>query len=175
MGAPSRRLAALGAAVWLSGCATPPAPAPQAEVHAPPAPPEVVAPAPPPTAVKRRLRLRPMKIRPLDVKAECSFTDEVGYSASTKLDISYAEVRAFDATVNVPRRGSCHFDLAGFRQVKREPHVELQAADGCIIRLWEQDSEVTVAFSNCAGRCTSRGTFDYVWPILLDRSNGRCK
>ncbi|MBC9072913.1 hypothetical protein IAI53_13135 [Thauera sp. CAU 1555] len=152
------------AALLLGACATPrptPAPAPDSGI---------VVPAEPSAA---RGRLRPMPVRPLNVRADCRFTDEAGYAASTRLDVVQAEVRDFAATVDVPRRGSCRFDLNGFRQVRHEPHVELRAADGCTVRMWEQGAQVTVAFAECASRCSS-GTFDYVWPILVDRSSGRC-
>ena len=32
---------------------------------------------------------------------------------------------------------------------------------------------VTVGFANCASRCT-RGAFDYLWPIIVDRTDGQC-
>jgi hypothetical protein len=96
-------------------------------------------------------RLKPMPIRPLNVQADCRFK----------------------ASVSVPKRGSCHFDLADFEQVRKEPHVELRARDGCVVRMWEQGDQVTVAFAQCASRC-DRNTFDYVWPILVDRPSGRC-
>ena len=118
-------------------------------------------------------RLKPMPIRPLNVQADCRFKDEVGYSGSALLDVSYSEVNRFKASVSVPKRGSCHFDLADFEQVRKEPHVELRARDGCVVRMWEQGDQVTVAFAQCASRC-DRNTFDYVWPILVDRPSGRC-
>lgn len=118
-------------------------------------------------------RLKPMPIRPLNVQADCRFKDEVGYSGSALLDVSYSEVSRFKASVNVPKHGSCHFDLADFEQVRKEPHVELRARDGCVVRMWEQGDQVTVAFAQCASRC-DRNTFDYVWPILVDRPSGRC-
>lgn len=114
-----------------------------------------------------------MPVRPLDVKTDCHFKDEAGYGASAVLDVTASEVHSFAATVNVPKRGSCRFDLADFRQVRREPHVELRAGDGCTVRMWEQGNQVTVAFAECAKRCT-RDTFDYVWPILVDRPSGHC-
>lgn len=120
-----------------------------------------------------RGQLKPMPVRPLNVQTDCQFQDEAGYRGRARLDISYSEVRSFAAAVDVPRRGSCRFDLADFRQVRTEPHVELRGQDGCTVRMWEQGEQVTVAFSQCAGRC-DRGTFDYVWPILVDRSSGRC-
>ncbi len=118
-------------------------------------------------------RLKPMPIRPLNVQADCRFKDEVGYSGSALLDVSYSEVSRFKASVSVPKRGSCHFDLADFEQVRKEPHVELRASDGCVVRMWEQGDQVTVAFAQCASRC-DRNTFDYVWPILVDRPSGLC-
>lgn len=156
------RIAALAAALWLAACATPPRPGEPAG--------GIVVPEHPSQAPGR---LKPMPVRPLSVQADCHFKDEAGYAASARLDISYSEVRAFAATVDVPRRGSCRFDLADFKQVQKEPHVELRAHDGCTVRMWEQGEQVTVAFTQCASRC-SRGTFDYVWPILVDRPSGQC-
>ncbi len=159
-----RRLAALAATLLVAACATPPAPAPGPGAAAPAAP----------TATPSEMggRLKPMPIRPLDIQAECRFKDEVGYSATAMLDISLAEVNAFGASVDIPRRGQCRFD-GPFAQVKRMPHVELQARDGCTVSIWEQGEQVTVAFTHCASRCT-RGTFDYVWPIIVDRPTGEC-
>lgn len=162
-----RGLVNLVAIVLVAACASPPPP------------PAVVRPGPVPDVdvtehpSAARGRLKPMPVRPLNVQADCRFKDEVGYSASARLDVSYSEVRSFAATVDVPRRGSCRFELADFQQVRREPHVELRARDGCVVRMWEQGDQVTVAFAHCASRC-DRGTFDYVWPILVDRPSGRC-
>lgn len=165
MAPPRLALVNLAAIVLVAACASPP--------------PTVVRPAPTPDVdvtehpSAARGRLKPMPVRPLNVQADCQFKDEVGYSASVRLDVSYSEVIGFAATVDVPRRGSCRFNLADFQQVRREPHVELRARDGCVVRMWEQGDQVTVAFTQCAGRC-DRGTFDYVWPILVDRPSGRC-
>ena len=151
-------LAALALGV-LASCATPPSVPPSesaAETH-------------PSTAPGR---LKPMVVRPLDVKANCRFRDEAGYAASAVLDIEQSEVKAFSATVDVPRRGSCRFD-GPFTQTRHLPSVELRARDGCTVSIWEQGQQVTVGFSNCARRC-SRGTFDYVWPIIVDRTSGEC-
>lgn len=160
---PAGRIAALAAALWLAACATPPKPST----------PEAGGITVPDQPAQARGRLKPMPVRPLNVQADCHFKDEAGYAATARLDVSYSEVRSFAATVDVPRRGSCQFDLADFKQVQKEPHVELRARDGCTVRMWEQGEQVTVAFTQCASRC-SRGTFDYVWPILVDRPSGRC-
>lgn len=162
---PPRLAAGLAATLLLAACGTP---GPKPGGDNAPVPEEVLE-----RPSEAKSQLKPMPIEPLNVKADCAFTDEAGYSARTRLDISYAEVRAFSARVDVPRRGNCHFDLADFHQVKREPHVELRTRDGCTVSMWEQGDQVTVAFTQCASRC-SRGTFEYVWPILLDRSSGQC-
>lgn len=172
---PALRAAALAAAVLLGACATPPERKPEPAATAPSSTQsaaQAAAEAEPERALQRG-RLKPMPVRPLSIKTDCHFKDEVGYGGSAVLDISYSEVRAFAATVDVPKRGSCKFDLADFKQVLKVPHVELQARDGCTVRMWEQGEQVTVAFSECAKRCT-RGTFEYVWPILVDRSSGQC-
>lgn len=133
-------------------------------------------PAPPagsPITSAAKGRLKPMPVRPLQVKTECRFRDETGYSGSAVLDVDYDQVKAFAATVDIPRRGSCHFDLAGFRQVKAPAHVELLASNGCTVRMWEQGDQVTVAFSKCARQCTGDAA-DYLWPILVDRPSGHC-
>ena len=151
-------LAALALSV-LASCATPPSLQPS----------ESVEEEHPSTAPGR---LKPMVVRPLDIKANCRFRDEAGYAASAVLDIEQSEVKAFSATVDVPHRGSCRFDGA-FTQTRRLPSVELRAQDGCTVNIWEQGAQVTVGFSNCARRC-KRGTLDYVWPIIVDRTSGEC-
>ncbi len=117
-------------------------------------------------------RLRPMPVRPFDVKADCSYTDETGYGVSIQLELQQSEAKAFRAAVTVPKRGSCRFD-GPFTQVRRLPSVELRASDGCRVHIWEQGERVTVGFANCARRCT-RGTFNYIWPIIIDRASRQC-
>ena len=151
-------LAALAAGL-LASCASPPS--------APPSEPAEQAPS---SAAPGRLK--PMPLRPLDIKANCRFSDEAGYAATAMLDISQSEIKAFSATVDIPRRGSCRFD-GPFAQTRRTPNVELRAQDGCTINIWEQGQQVTIGFSDCTRRCT-RGTFDYVWPIIVDRASGEC-
>lgn len=153
------RLAGLLVAGLVAGCAGQPSPleAPAAQAPAPAGQP----------------RLKPMPIRPLQVKTDCGFKDEAGYNGSAVLEVDDARVKAFEATVHIPRRGSCHFELAGFRQVKALPHVELAGASGCTVRMWEQGDQVAVGFSQCAHHCTGNAS-DYLWPILVDRPSGRC-
>jgi hypothetical protein len=116
--------------------------------------------------------LKPMPVRALELHTDCAFTDETGYAVSARVQVRQAEMIHFAATVSAPPHGSCRFD-GPFRQVRRLPHVELVASDGCRVSLWEQEEQVTIAFNECARRCTP-GAFDYVWPIIVDRSDGQC-
>ena len=156
------RLGALAAAALLSACALPVLPPSDAPVSD-----EVLA--SPSSAGKR---LRPMPWRPLDVRADCRFRDEAGYTTRITLDVAQSKVKAFNADVDIPRRGSCSFH-GPFTQTREKPSVQLRAPDGCTVDIFEQGKAVTVGFANCASRCT-RGAFDYLWPIIIDRTNGQC-
>lgn len=156
-------LAAVAAAVLLAACALPGLQPPTDE----PISDEVLA--SPSSAGKR---LRPMPWRPLDVRADCRFRDEAGYTTRITLDVAQSKVNAFNADVDIPRRGSCHFD-GPFTQTREKPSVQLRAPDGCTVDIFEQGKAVTVGFANCAARCT-RGAFDYLWPIIIDRTDGQC-
>lgn len=131
-------------------------------------------PTPSPTAMPKRTRPGPIPTRALNVKADCSFHDETGYNGAMKLHVANAQVHAFEAAVNIPRRGTCNFNLHKFRQSKSMPNVELSApGSACIVRMWEQGQRVTVAFNQCASMCTG-DAFTYLWPILADSHNGSC-
>ena len=83
-------------------------------------------------------------------------------------------MRSFAAKVNIPKRGSCRFDLKDFRQTKSLPAIELSQNKGrCIVRVWEQGERVTVAFQQCEKMC-SGNAHSYLWPILNDRNKGSC-
>ena len=159
------RLAVLLAAAFLGGCATPDKPSgPAAEAPAPP------------TAVAARPAARPgpIPVRPINVRTECNFRDESGYNGALKLDVAEAKVKAFEAQVNIPKRGACRFDLKDFRQTKELPAIELSQPRGrCIVRVWEQGERVTVAFQQCEKMC-SGNSYSYLWPILNDRRKGSC-
>jgi hypothetical protein len=152
----------------LGACAAPEKAPPVAEAP-PPAP---IAKAPPSAA--KPARPGPIPVRPLNVKTECSFHDETGYNGALKLDVAEAKVNAFQAKVNIPRRGACRFDLKDFRQTKELPAIELRQNKGrCIVRVWEQGERVTVAFQQCEKMC-SGNSYNYLWPILNDRQKGSC-
>jgi hypothetical protein len=112
--------------------------------------------------------------RALNVLAQCSFKDETGYNGSLRLSVQDAKVQAFDAAVNIPGRGTCRFDLKSFRQTREMPNVELShLRDPCIVRVWEQEERVTVAFQQCQKMCSGKA-WDHLWPILADRRDGSC-
>ncbi|ENO94196.1 hypothetical protein C662_04378 [Thauera sp. 28] len=158
---PASRIAALTAAMLLGACAqpgTPPADAVSDEALASPS--------------SAGARLRPMPWRPLEVRSDCSFRDEAGYATRITLAVAQSRVETFSAVVDIPQRGRCSFH-GPFVQTREKPSVRLQADDGCTVDIFEQGNAVTVGFANCAARCT-RGAFDYLWPIIVDRSNGQC-
>ncbi|MDP1526965.1 MAG: hypothetical protein Q8M20_14215 [Rhodocyclaceae bacterium] len=169
-----RALTMLGMAT-LVGCATPvPTPPPAAEVIA----------EPPPSAqpVLRRdtlkhlanRDLKPIKTRPLNAKASCGFRDPSGYRGRLKLDVKEASVNRFEASVDVPKKGSCSFNLKDFQQTDHLPNVVLAAKKGdCKVSLWEQEHRVTVAFRDCRAEC-SGNSVEYLWPILVDNQKGSC-
>jgi hypothetical protein len=159
----SGRLTALAASALLGACALPGLQPPADE----PLSDEALS---TPSAMGKRLR--PMQWRPLDVSTDCRFRDEAGYTTRIRLEITQSKVKALSADVDIPRRGSCRFD-GPFTQTREKPSVQLRAADGCTVDIFEQGKTVTVGFANCAARCT-RGAFDYMWPIIIDRTNGQC-
>jgi len=165
----TRKLALLLPVLVLCACATPDkAPPPAAETPLP-APVETT-----PPVVAKTARPGPIRMRPLNVKTECKFRDETGYNGALKLDVAEAKVRSFAAKVNIPKRGSCRFDLKDFRQTKSLPAIELSQNKGrCIVRVWEQGERVTVAFQQCEKMC-SGNAHSYLWPIVNDRNKGSC-
>ena len=116
----------------------------------------------------------PIPVRPLDVKTDCSYRDETGTSGTLKLDVAAARVRAFEARINYPQHGICHFVLKDFRQTKEMPAIELTQLNGsCIVRMWEQGTRVTVAFQQCEKMC-SGSAYDQLLPMIYDRRDGTC-
>ena len=164
----NKKLALLLPALILGACAAPEKAPPATEAQ----PPATVAKAPP--AATKPAKPGPIPVRPLNVRTECSFRDETGYNGALKLNVAEAKVQAFEAKVNIPKRGACRFDLKDFRQTKELPAIELSQAKGrCIVRVWEQGDRVTVAFQQCEKMC-SGNSYSYLWPILNDRRKGSC-
>lgn len=160
----------------LAGCATKEAP-----VAAKPAPaPEVAKPAPAPgapTETYSRLAgrsIKPIAVKPITVKADCSYRDPTGYGGKLKLAVDKSQVNALQAEIQVPKRGKCAFALKDFHQTAKEPSITLASKSGpCTVRVWEQEGKVTVAFNSCKDRCQA-DAFDYVWPILVNAKTGKC-
>ena len=164
----------------LTACASqssPPEPAPIPETAAANVP---VAPLPVARIRSQTLKylagrnLKPIPDHALDVRTRCGFRDVGGGRGKMDLQVNKADVKRFVAEVTIPKQGQCRFDLKTFAQTGRLPNVVLtDRNDGCVVRMWEQDKGVTVAFNSCQGKC-SGDAFSYLWPILVDTRNGRC-
>lgn len=163
----------------LAACATPeppPVPVPpaaRAEAEAQPSPPP---PERRPNAVLKHLAnrdLKPIPTRPLNAKTSCAFRDQMGYGGRLNLDVKNAAVKRFDAQVNIPKRGTCRFQLRDFEQTQTAPVQLTSNQTGCKVHMWEQADQVTVAFRDCRSEC-SGDSVDYLWPILVDNRKGRC-
>jgi len=168
------------AGLLLGACASPPERLPAPAVLEP----EPVAAAPAPTIAPRiksqtlkylaGRNLKPIPDRELEVRTRCNFHDVAGGQGKMDLQVSKAEVKRFVAEVNIPKQGICHFDMKTFQQTGRLPTVVLtDQTDGCVVRMWEQESGVTVAFNGCQQKCGG-DAFSYLWPILVDTRSGRC-
>ncbi len=168
-------LAPLLLVLLIGACATPE----QAVQSPPPEPlakpaPEVSSRTAAAAPVTRKKKPGPIPTRPLNVKADCIFRDETGYGGSMKLAVENARVQSFQASVNIPQRGNCQFDLKNFRQTRELPNVMLNhLRDRCIVHVWEQGERVTVAFQQCQKMC-SGNAWEGLWPILTDTRDGSC-
>lgn len=169
-------------ALLLAACATPDptqAPAPEPAATVPAADEKTKVPA------KERIQSQPLKhllgrkIKPipdkaLDVRTRCTFRDVAGGRGSMDLQVTKAEVKRFVAEVSIPKQGLCRFDMKNFQQTAKMPNVVLtDNTSGCVVRMWEQEKGVTVAFNSCKANCGG-DAFSYLWPILVDTRNGRC-
>ena len=161
----------------LAGCATKEPPVAAKPAPAPAATPEAAKPAAAPTETYSRLagrKIKPIAVKPITVKADCSYRDPTGYGGKLKLAVDKSRVNALQAEIQVPKRGKCTFALKDFHQTAREPSVTLVANRGaCTVRVWEQEGKVTVAFNSCKDRCQG-DSFDYVWPIIVNAKTGKC-
>jgi pyruvate/2-oxoglutarate dehydrogenase complex dihydrolipoamide acyltransferase (E2) component len=167
-------------AVLVAGCATKEPPVAAKPAPAPAPAPEAAKPAPAPAAPTEtysRLagrKIKPIAVKPITVKADCSYRDPTGYGGKLKLAVDQSQVHTLQAEIQVPKRGNCAFALRDFHQTAKEPSVTLAANSGvCTVRVWEQEGKVTVAFNSCKDRCKG-DSFDYVWPILVDAKTGKC-
>lgn len=139
--------------------------------------PATAVPAQPPIATPTPGKVpAPIPDRALNIRADCTTGNDLSYAETIKLSIANGLVSQLEARITVPKRGSCLFQLADFRQTRSAPHVELLARSGsrCAARMWYQQNRFTVAFSDCSEMCTPRSTVDYIWPIELRLSDGAC-
>jgi hypothetical protein len=155
--------------VLLAGCAGP-GPIPET-----PPPTEEAAPPEPAAEVCSKLTGRCYKRNedePITIKTDCSFHDPSGYGAKLKLAVDNSQVGDLEVEIQT-KRGKCNFALKDFEQTEKEPSIVLSAKRGsCVVRIWEQDDKVSVAFGNCKDRC-QKDSFDYVWPIIIDANTGK--
>jgi hypothetical protein len=172
------RIAALSITLAVSGCALfepEPEPAPPPP---PPAPKKVEAPRIESQPLKHLANrdLKPMPIKPLNVKTRCTFRDEVtGTRGRLDVQVKEDEVQRFSAEVNIPKRGICRFDFKDFAQANKKQHPVTMTTktDTCAVRMWEQGPRVTVSFNECTAKCEGNA-YEYLWPILIDSKTGRC-
>ena len=174
-----RNISCVALACLLASCATP-EPAPE-DKEPLPAKPAVSEKAQRPEKIQSQplkhlagRKLKPIPDKELDVRTKCSFKDVQGGLGSMDLQVIKADVKRFVAEVNIPKQGSCHFDMKHFEQIARMPNVVLRdKTSACTVRMWEQEKGVTVAFNGCQAKC-SGDAFSYLWPILVDTRSGRC-
>lgn len=119
--------------------------------------------------------LKPQPTRPLNVKSRCSHRDAIGTTTKLDLLVKEAVVKSFDAQVTMKGYGTCRFNLNDFEQAEKLPQALLKHKRdaGCMVRMWEQGPQVTVAFNSCAKSCEGQA-FDYLWPIVVEAKSGRC-
>jgi len=127
-------------------------------------------PAPPPVA-----EMPTNAATGLTLSGNCVCKDETGYAESALVEVAGGAVHALDARIDIPGRGSCRFQLQGFRQTRQAPFVELLSRSNaaCAVRMWQQGDRVTLAATDCPELCT-RGAFDYLWPIEFRSPGGGC-
>ena len=111
----------------------------------------------------------------LTFQGNCVAKEETGYAENAQLQVALGEVRALEARVDIPKRGSCRFHLKDFRQTQQAPIVELlaQSSSGCSLRIWQQQDRVTMVATDCPDKC-ARGAFEYMWPVEFRAPEGSC-
>jgi hypothetical protein len=127
-------------------------------------------PAPPPPAPPAAAEL---PVAALNLDGNCVGKEETGYAENVRVTVAAGQVRAFDARIDIPKRGSCRYQLADFRQTKQTPFVELLARSNsaCALRMWQQGDRITVAATDCEEKC-ARGAFEYAWPVEFNAAGG---
>lgn len=173
MATSSWRSTGLLTALLLGACATPPPPPPVAAEATPIAAEEPKWESQPLKHLLGR-NLKPMADMPINAKTKCNFRDQTGYRGQLALRVKNTTVEQLTASVTIPKRGSCNFDLKDFRQTGGGSSAVLRHKETeCTLRVWTQGRQLTVGFNNCPQQCSGE-SFDYLWPILVDAKSGRC-
>ena len=163
------RLGASLAVALLAGCGTV-----EQIVHRPEGAPAARGQEPSAPVARPSGKLKPMPLRTFTVKTDCRFKDETGNFGKAMVDVQESKVRAFNVEMTMPKRGSCRYDLAQFRQTQALPSIELAGPKSCRVLMWDQEDQVTVSFDNCHNLCSPSSAHDYVWPLLIDKPTGQC-
>jgi len=117
----------------------------------------------------------PIPLREIELAGECKRTEEDGFHEEAQMRVNHSAVQALVWNVRAGRHGTCHFDLTQFHQVRKSPHIELEAVDGsaCRLMVWQDPRRVTLAYAQCEKHCTP-GAYEHVWPVLFDPASGSC-
>jgi hypothetical protein len=129
--------------------------------------------APPPPSPPSATLMPWSAVGGLSLQGNCVSKEEAGYAEYAKIDIEGGQVRQLDARIDIPGHGSCHYQLAEFRQTQQTPYVELleRLNESCVLRMWRQGNRITFAATNCSDKC-SRDAYDYAWPIEFNTAGG---
>jgi hypothetical protein len=111
--------------------------------------------------------------RGLSFKGSCVGKDETGYAENAQITVAEGKVSQLAVRIDIPKRGSCSYQLAAFRQTKTSPFVELVANSNasCALRMWQQGDRVTFTANECSDKCAP-GAFDYAWPVEFHTAGG---
>lgn len=116
----------------------------------------------------------PTEPRLQNAAVSCNYKDEGGIRGRVALLVDDFKVTRFNARIEMPNGGVCTFDSKKMEQRPFEQGVALQSkGDECVVRMWEQKHRITIAAYSCHKQC-SKGSFSYLWPILMDTRIGTC-
>ena len=116
----------------------------------------------------------PTEARLKNAAVSCNYKDEGGVRGKVTLLIDDFKISRFNARIEMPNGGVCQFDAKKMVQRPFEQGIALESTgDECIVRMWEQKHRITIAAYSCHKQC-SKGSFSYLWPILMDTRIGTC-
>ena len=116
----------------------------------------------------------PTEPRLQNAAVSCNYKDEGGVRGKVTLLVDDFKVTRFNARIEMPNGGLCQFDSKKMEQRPFEQGIAMQSTgDECVVRMWEQKHRITIAAYSCHKQC-SKGSFSYLWPILMDTRIGTC-